>query len=544
MSISTEWLLAAIAAFAIAGVLSGVLTLVVRRLAPRLGLIDQPDQHRKLHRQGTPLGGGIAVFLAAVVLLALGWFLPSPLQDSLCGNPRDLVALLISAAIIVALGVLDDLFSLRGRQKLAGQILAAAVLIVAGLSIERIVLFDYPVDLGILSIPFTLFWLLGAINAVNLLDGIDGLATVLGVLLSGSIALMAAMTGHPSTAVVAIIFAGSLTGFLRFNFPPASIFLGDAGSMLIGLVVGFLAVQGSLKGPGTVLLAAPLAIWTIPVLDSAAALVRRKLTGRSIYLPDRAHLHHRLMDRLGSNRKVLIAVSVCCLAACGGALASLFFRNDVLALMSCLGVVAVLAASGLFGRTESRMLLSRLRGLATSLFRGPARNQQPEHVETSVRLQGSEPWECLWKGIVRAAEENFLGEAILDVSMPFAREEYHASWSHLGLDGREHCWIVEVPLTAQGRTVGRLRLVSSRFDKTPQQSVARVVEMLAPIQARCRALAEKALPAPVEETDALVPVPAVAVPALSASIHRHGTTDARTTTKHRKGRGSKSRKPR
>ena len=155
-------------------------------------------------------------------------------------------------------------------------------------------------------------------NSVNLLDGIDGLATMLGIILIATFAALAAAAGRMEVAWIAMVFAGSLCGFIRFNLPPASIFLGDSGSMLIGLVVGTLAIQGTLKGPGTVLLAAPLAVWTIPILDSAAAILRRKLTGRSIYATDRGHLHHRLLERLGSNSRVLVAVAVCLRDHVGG----------------------------------------------------------------------------------------------------------------------------------------------------------------------------------------------------------------------------------
>ena len=120
-------------------------------------------------------------------------------------------------------------------------------------------------------------------------------------------------------AVVAAVFVGSLLGFLPFNYPPAKMFLGDAGSMLIGLVVGSLAIGGTMKGPATVAMAAPLAIWALPIFDSVAAILRRKLSGRSIYATDRGHLHHRLMAVFGKNTRVLAVVAVCCAFTCAGA---------------------------------------------------------------------------------------------------------------------------------------------------------------------------------------------------------------------------------
>jgi len=218
---------------------------------------------------------------------------------------------------------------------------------------------------------------LGAINAINLLDGIDGLAATLGFIMACTIAVMAMIVHAYPVAVVALVFASSLLGFLCFNFPPATIFLGDAGSMLIGLVVGSLAIRGALKGPGTVLLAAPLAVLAIPIFDSLAAILRRKLTGRSIYVTDRGHLHHRLLDLMGSNRKVLLAAAIFCLLTSLGTLLSVSLANDLIALLACSALVIILIATGVFGRAEIA-----LRGLPVGAddrqaAGGPAGNGPP-----------------------------------------------------------------------------------------------------------------------------------------------------------------------
>ena len=204
-----------------------------------------------------------------------------------------------------------------------------------------------------------MFWLVGAMNAINLLDGIDGLATSLGIILSATIGVLAAMKGNYGVAVIATVMTGSLAGFLPYNLPPARMYLGDAGSMLIGLMVGAMAVRALLKTQGTFLLAAPLAIWAIPMLDSGAAILRRQLTGRSVYATDRGHIHHRLLQTLGSNIKVLMVVSACCLLTSVGAVLSVWFQHDLIAVISCLSVVAMLLITGAFGRAECRLLLSR-----------------------------------------------------------------------------------------------------------------------------------------------------------------------------------------
>ena len=209
-----------------------------------------------------------------------------PLADAgLCGLGQSSRAVRLPSAL--SLGLVDDRFGLRGRQKLAGQIVAAGILIASGVVINRISLFGVEVELGLLAIPVTVLWLTGAINALNLLDGMDGMATVIGLILSLAICALAIMTNHMAVAVAALVFSVRCSASCSFNLAPAKIYLGDAGSMLIGIVVGCLSMRASVKGAGTVLLAAPLAVMTIPILDSLAAILRRRLAGQSIYAPDR-----------------------------------------------------------------------------------------------------------------------------------------------------------------------------------------------------------------------------------------------------------------
>ena len=179
--------LAAAAVFSATVVLSVVLTMAVRAAAPRLKLVDRPDNRRKLHDRPIALGGGLAVFLSSVLVLAALLYLPNPWRASLVAFLPKLATLFAGSLVIIAVGLLDDRFRLNGRYKLLGQLAAASVLTFGGLMIQRVSVFGYEIELGLLAIPFTLFWLLGAINSVNLLDGIDGLAALLGFLLVATI---------------------------------------------------------------------------------------------------------------------------------------------------------------------------------------------------------------------------------------------------------------------------------------------------------------------------------------------------------------------
>ncbi len=471
--------------FAASCMVSAVFTALLCRVAPRIGLMDHPDGRRKMHDRSVPLGGGVAIFAATVLVVTVALAIPGRVQTVLSNHAYSLVILLAAATIIVLVGLADDRFHLRGRQKLLGQAVAAGILVLGGFVIERVGVFGWQIDLGLLAVPMTLFWFLGAINALNLLDGIDGLATMIGLILVAAISAMAGLLGKADIAIIGLAFAGSLLGFMRYNFPPARIFLGDTGSMLIGLVVGVLAMLGSLKGPGTVLLAAPLAVLAIPILDSTAAVLRRKLTGRSVYSTDRGHLHHRLLDLLGSNRKVLAWVAGCCAITSLAALGSVFWKNDLISLISCAGVVAVLLITGVFGRAEALLLASRLSKIGRSMVRPLGRSDG--HIwQSAVRLQGSRQWELLWQMLTESADKLHLNDISLDVNLPAMREGYHASWKRSGYHDLELCWRMELPLAIDSQRVGRLLIAGQRNGEPIHNVLDQLLEMIGPFEEKLR----------------------------------------------------------
>ena len=443
-------------AFCAACVVSLVLVPLLKRVCDRFNLTDRPDNHRKVHRQPVALGGGVVAFLSTVgVALPLLLLRRDAVQTSQ-GSGDDLIGLLLAGTVIVLVGVLDDAVGLRGRQKLLGQIIASSVLIMCGLVIERLRFFAWTVDLGPLSIPVTLIWLLAAINAINLLDGINGLATTVGIIDSLAIAVLSVMNGHRPHALVAAAFAGSLFGFLRYNFPKAQMFLGDAGSMLIGLVVGALAVETAHKGPGTVLLATPLCLMTIPLFDSAAAMIRRKLTGRSIFSGDRAHLQHRLMERFGNTWAVGI-VALSCGVTGVAALLSIIWKSELVAVVSAAAVIVMFVVSRMFGHAELRLLASRARSTVQSFFRISGRPSGPV-TQSNVHLQGICEWKLIWAGLQEAAMELPISKIELSVNAPIIQEGFHGSWTRVGV-GVENVWRCEFPLHAAGHHIGHVRAV-------------------------------------------------------------------------------------
>jgi UDP-GlcNAc:undecaprenyl-phosphate GlcNAc-1-phosphate transferase len=465
-----------------------LLTPLARAAARQCGLVDRPDKRRKLHRQAIPVAGGLAVLAAAAASLLFVAAAPGPLADALAAKADGLVGLLLGAATICAVGVADDRVGLRGRHKLLGQLLAVGLVMHFGVRIASVRLFDWHLDLGLLSIPFTVFWLLGAINALNLLDGMDGLLGSVGAIVSLALAAMAVMQGDPATAAVAVALGGALIGFLRYNFPPASIFLGDCGSMLIGLVIGVLAIQSSLKAPATVALAAPAALLILPIFDTTAAILRRKLTGRSIYCSDRGHLHHCLLRRGLSSRLALLVVSGLSLVTVLGALASLAWKSESLALLSAAAVVATLMLTRLFGHAEFLLLQKFLASFAASLVGpGPAGGRQ-----LAVRLQGSADWGDVWSRLTECAARLNLMSVRLDLNAPAIQEGYHASWSRPdGPEGADGLWRTELPLTACGQTVGRVEVTGRRDGECVSSKIAAVAGVVGEIEAAVSGLVER-----------------------------------------------------
>ena len=470
--------------------LSSALTLAVRRIAPRFGLTDHPDGRRKLHQRPIPLGGGIAVYLATAIVLGTLLLVPNRWQADFLQFQTGLWPLLAAGAVIVVVGLLDDRVGLRGRHKLIGQCVAISILVPFGVNIQRVGILGQEIELGTLGIPFTCFWLLGAINSINLLDGIDGLATMLGLILVTTFAVMAVMTGHPTVALIALIFAAALMGFAWFNLPPASIFLGDAGSMLIGLVLGTLAIHSFLKGPGTVLMAAPLAVWTIPIFDSLAAILRRKLTGRSIYTTDRGHLHHQLLTRLGSNRKVLVLVTVCCALMSSAALFSVFLKNDLFALLAGVALVAIFVATGMFGRAEVRLVFSRIKTFSRSFLTIP-NNGCPRVSESAIHMQGSAQWNKLWDVLTESADRLSIHHMQLDLNLPLLHEGFTATWERQSQDHATESWRIETPLIIASQLVGRLRVSGHAGAPSHRQDISQLLEVLESCESYMQSIIEE-----------------------------------------------------
>lgn len=327
-------------------------TPLARNLAWRLGAVDRPDGRRKLHPRATPRLGGAAVALALVVGLAVA--------AALAGTATPLGSLALrlglSASIVCLCGAWDDVRQLSARRKLLLQLLAVAPLVACGQMVTRVVVFGCPIELGVWGAPLTLLWLVGCINALNLLDGMDGLASIVGLSSAAMIAIIALSGDHPHVSIAALVLAAALTGFLAYNLPPARIFLGDSGSMLIGLSVGLLGMEGALKTPSTLALTAPAVLLSLPMWDAVLAIVRRKLLRQPIDAPDRGHIHHRLLERGLTPWQALCVIGAICLTTGAAATAATILDSDALAWVVAISLLALLVRIKACGHYELKLL--------------------------------------------------------------------------------------------------------------------------------------------------------------------------------------------
>lgn len=364
------------------------LTPLVRSLAERLGIVSRPDGVRRLHARPTPLWGGLGVYgglLAGVGLtFLLGPFLGIPI------SPWPLW-MMFSAGLICLVGMIDDRYSLDAWGKLPGQTAAVLPLVLAGLTVERISGFGWELELGWFAVPWAIGWLLLGINALNLLDGSDGLASTVGFVMALTLALVAAGQGTVEVAFLALALAGALAAFLRYNLPPARVYLGDCGSTLIGFVVAALALHVSCTKPGTASLPVLALLVFVPLLDTGLAILRRLLKGQAVWSGDRGHLHHQLQQRGFSKHKILLTLGGLSATASLAAALAVFGRQELLALLLIGGTTGLLVYRQWIAHQERNLLIELLARRVPAIDRLPPtiaeKAEQPLRVVWTIGLE-------------------------------------------------------------------------------------------------------------------------------------------------------------
>jgi UDP-GlcNAc:undecaprenyl-phosphate/decaprenyl-phosphate GlcNAc-1-phosphate transferase len=311
-------------AFSAALVVAGALTPVIRGLARRFGAVDLALTSRKVHLRPIPRLGGIAILLGfyAPVLVAL--LLDGEVARWFEAERSLVVALLAGGLAIAAIGLWDDLRGARPRVKLAVQLGVAAFAYAAGFRIDEIANpFGPPITLGLLALPFTMLWIAGVINAMNLIDGLDGLAGGVALIALAATCALAALQGDALMVVVTATLAGATLGFLFYNFNPASIFMGDTGSMFLGFVLATTTLHTNQPSHTSVSLLVPVLVLGVPIADTLLSMARRAARGVPMFSADRGHIHHRLLDLGLSHRATVLTIhgASLVLAVCAVALA-------------------------------------------------------------------------------------------------------------------------------------------------------------------------------------------------------------------------------
>ena len=477
-------------------------------IAEKIGLVDNPDKTRKLHETAIPLVGGISFFSAiliaipAILLLgqsandffascdnAIAGLLPWKLPTISIGHIRDvditeLAGLAIAGVFLLGVGVLDDWKGIRGRHKLIGQIIAATILMLFGYQFEAVQFGGMYFEFGVFAGILIYLWVLAAINSVNLLDGADGIASTIGIIMSASLGVMMLYQGKGIDSVIMFSITGALMAFLTFNFPPAKVYLGDAGSMLIGFLLAAMAIRSTFKQSSLFAFMAPVALLAIPFIDTGAAIIRRRLTGRSVFSVDRGHLHHALLEKGYSPVASLVWVALFCLITAAGGVMALLQQDSEIALAAIGLVVLMMAGARLFGFAELKLVGRKAYGFGKSMIPGGKNGgHQVEIKESTYHVQGERDWEVCWKALRDYAVKNNFIDMTMDLNAPWLHEAFHAK-----MQGTEkvresnYVWSSSVPLVFRNRIFGKVDFSCSKDSRSHHEIIADILNITGSIE--------------------------------------------------------------
>jgi UDP-GlcNAc:undecaprenyl-phosphate GlcNAc-1-phosphate transferase len=331
--------------FLISFALTLLLTPLAGKLAFRLGAVDRPSK-RKIHKNIIPRFGGLSIFVSFVISVIIALLLVKSFGIKLSGGDTlGLYGILLGGSLIALLGFFDDLKGMPALAKLAGQIVASGVAVYFGAQILFISTpFSKILMLGAWAVPITVIWMVSITNAINLIDGLDGLASGITMIAAATLFVVSIKMGQMDSAILLAALIGTSAGFLRYNFFPASIFLGDSGSLFFGFMLACASIVGVLKSTLVIALVIPIVVLGIPIYDTATAIIRRAMTGHPIFEADKKHLHHRLLKAGFNQRQVVILIFVACIILAVAALAAAVFENyPTLIFLSIIVVLGILA---------------------------------------------------------------------------------------------------------------------------------------------------------------------------------------------------------
>lgn len=455
----------ALVAFVVALLAGAVMTALMLRLAPLVGAVDRPDGYRKIHATAVPRLGGVGVFagfLTPIIVLLAGFRDNEILRLVLQDLPA--FAVMVAGALVALLmGIRDDIRPLRPRVKLLLQTIAAVVAMAGGHVIWRLSLpWIGEVEMGLWGVPLTLFWFLGCMNAINLLDGMDGLAGGVSFIVCVTLMLVGQIMGNHIGVLLMGCLGGGILGFLIFNFNPARIFLGDSGSNVIGFLIAALAIMTSRKSETTVALLIPVIAMGLPITDTALAIVRRWSRGLPLSAPDRQHIHHLLLALGLSQRRAVLLIYGICVALCAGAVLSISEARELLMMVfGAMGVMVFVCVRilGAFQLGDLRLRLTH------DWLCHEAGNQARIEVERCAHfLPRADTTEALWAGCAPALSVLAVDEARLTLTgNPACGREllWRSPAFPDGLAAQTESWRVRLDLMAEGHPLGHLTVAGA-----------------------------------------------------------------------------------
>jgi UDP-GlcNAc:undecaprenyl-phosphate GlcNAc-1-phosphate transferase len=449
-----------LALFILALGLSYAVTPLVRSLAIRWGILDRPGQGPKIHERPIPRLGGLAIYAAFLLALSGLFVVENRVTVHFREQLPQILKILGPSTLILLLGLYDDVRGANARIKFSVQAMAAVLLYISGIQITRMWNpWGGTIELGLLSLPLTLLWLMGITNAFNLLDGLDGLSAGAALFATLTLLVAALFYQQPLLILLTLALAGAIAGFLRYNFAPATIFLGDSGSLFLGFLLGALAIESSQKSTTAIAVAIPVVSFGLPIVDTLWTLIRRALSRRPLFQGDLEHIHHMLLRRGWTRRRVVLSLYAAC-AACG--LFSLLFVNPqgkpIGLLLFILGVSVLIFIQSL-GYPEAQELQHAL-GRALCRPRALTRNIQWRRVIAELHHAGS--FGEIDAALARMLEIGRIQVAEIRWTGPPMWHKVIAPSRSAASDGLAPVWSVRIPLTnAREEKRGEFRFQST-----------------------------------------------------------------------------------
>ena len=457
-----------IIAFVLSLLASVVLTRLIRDAALRWRLVDAPTGGRRIHKRAIPRLGGLAIIAAFAIPLIGLFYWDNRLSETLFADRPLLISLIGGGGIILLTGIIDDLRGLRSVVKFAAQIAAALVVYQAGVRIEAVsVPFFSPVMLEYLTLPVTVFWIVLVTNALNLIDGLDGLAGGVTVLAGGTLMIMSGIEGNLLATLLLCCLVGATLGFLVYNISPASIFMGDTGSLSLGFLLALVSIHSSQKSYTLFSIVAALLVLGLPIFDLMMAVIRRYLSGNPIFAADQHHIHHILLRKgLSQSQSVILLFGT---AVVLETLAFVFiYANDHLSALAILALVPLAALAVRFLGYDRIITAARRERVMGSVEEQASKRN--ERIEVFRALARSQPdLEALEAALVAVAADLDLErlELELNFAMRSGEDRLRLRWSRVS-GSRKHGEQIHIegltekcyPLRLSGLVFGELRLVA------------------------------------------------------------------------------------